>query len=158
MKSDDLYREMHFSRENLVWNCDFQDFLKKKRLITVLFEGFRTGSSMVPNSQILKLKRPQKILSLRRSAQRVTIAEFIIIFEFCLWKKSVLSTDFFTAFLRLIFFTDFEKNKENRIFVGSWVPLTWECFHASCFFKFCCSKPVKLVEFATVKTGFWPFF
>ena len=64
---------------------------------------------------------------------------------------------FFTAFLRLIFFTAFEKIKKNRIFVGSWVPLTFGCFHASCFFKFCCSKPVKTVEFATVKTGFWSF-
>ena len=45
-------------------------------------EHWISGSSMGRNSQILKLKKPQKILRLRRSARRVTIAEFIIIFKF----------------------------------------------------------------------------
>ena len=29
MKSHDLYRKMHFFRENLILNCDIQDFFKK---------------------------------------------------------------------------------------------------------------------------------
>ena len=47
MKFHDFYREMNFFKENLVCNCDFQDFLNKKRQIPVIFEVFRTKQNTV---------------------------------------------------------------------------------------------------------------